>query len=168
VGNATPSFELFDINACIDETLAPVQNRLSEARVELTVQSSSGELHVYGDRVQLQQVVFNLVVNALDAMTSVADSRRTLTVSTAETSTGEIVVAVEDTGPGIAPSVAGRLFTPFVTTRKEGLGMGLAICSMIVEAHGGELTAQAGAQCGAVFRFSIPKPVECVLGAGCG
>jgi len=168
VGNATPSFELFDINACIDETLAPVQNRLSEARVELTVQSSSNELHVYGDRVQLQQVVFNLVVNALDAMTSVADSRRTLTVSTAETSTGEIVVAVEDTGPGIAPSVAGRLFTPFVTTRKEGLGMGLAICSMIVEAHGGELTAQAGAQCGAVFRFSIPKPVECVLGAGCG
>jgi C4-dicarboxylate-specific signal transduction histidine kinase len=167
VGNATPSFELFDLNACIDETLAPMQSRLCEARVELTVRSSSRELHVYGDRVQLQQVVFNLVVNALDAMTSVADSTRALSVDTAETATGEIVVAVEDTGPGIAPSVAGRLFTPFVTTRKEGLGMGLAICSMIVEAHGGELTAEAGAQCGAVFRFSIPKPVECVLGGGC-
>jgi len=168
VGNATPCFELFDLNDAIGDTLAQLQSRLGEAEIQLEVRSPGRELQAYGDRVQLQQVVFNLVSNAVDAMTTMTGRQRMLTIDTSEGATGEIVVAVEDTGPGIAPSVAGRLFTPFVTTRKEGLGMGLAICSMIVDAHGGELTAEAGAQGGAVFRFSIPKPVECVLNAGGG
>ncbi|MFC0399855.1 trifunctional serine/threonine-protein kinase/ATP-binding protein/sensor histidine kinase [Paraburkholderia rhizosphaerae] len=168
VSNATPSFELFDINASIDEILAQSQSRLCEARVELDARSLSEERLVYGDRVQLQQVVLNLVFNAIDAMVGLNGSRRVLTISTSGTVTGDVVIAVEDTGPGISPAVDGRLFAPFVTTKREGLGMGLAICSMIVEAHGGKLAVEPGSQAGAVFRVSIPGPADCMLDAACG
>jgi signal transduction histidine kinase len=160
VSNATPSFEPFDINESIGQTLQQVENRMREARIELDTHSLKGTLLVYGDRVQLQQVVLNLVLNAMDAMESVSQGKRMLTIRTSHAMTEEVHVAVEDTGPGIAPSLAGRLFSPFATTKKEGLGMGLVICGMIIEAHGGKLTVAAGAESGSVFRFSVPRPSE--------
>jgi C4-dicarboxylate-specific signal transduction histidine kinase len=157
VGDAAPSFELFDINESISQTLLQVRGRIREAHIELDTQSLNRNLPVYGDRTQLQQVVLNLLLNAMDAMEGVTGRRRILTINTSEPSTEDIFVAVEDTGPGIAPSVAGRLFSPFVTTKKEGLGMGLVICSMIIEAHGGVLTVEPGPESGSVFRFSLPR-----------
>jgi C4-dicarboxylate-specific signal transduction histidine kinase len=109
VGNASPSFELFDINESIGQTLLQVHGRIREARIELDTQSLNRKLLVYGDRTQLHQVVLNLLLNAIDAMESVTGRPHTLTISTAERATEDVLVAVEDTGPGIAPTVAGRL-----------------------------------------------------------
>jgi two-component system, LuxR family, sensor kinase FixL len=107
------------------------------------------------DRVQIEQVVFNLVRNAVEAMAEYP--RRMLTLATELTSGGMIEVSIGDTGPGLAPEVRSRLFEPFVTTKPGGLGVGLSICRLIIEAHGGRLEADANPGGGTVFRFTIPK-----------
>jgi two-component system sensor kinase FixL len=106
------------------------------------------------DKIQVQQVVVNLVRNAVEAM--VQCDRRELTVSAAPTNRGSIEVAVADTGTGIAPEIAERLFQPFVTTKPQGMGVGLSICRSIVETHGGELRAELNPGGGTIFRFSLP------------
>src|SRR5262249_38315372 len=111
---------------------------------------------IHGDRVQLQQVMLNLIVNAIEAMAGIEEKERELTVS-AESSPAEgLLVGVGDTGPGIVVANRERIFESFVTTKDGGVGIGLSICRSIIEAHGGRLWADARAPRGAVFRFTLP------------
>jgi two-component system sensor kinase FixL len=111
--------------------------------------------HAVVDKVQIQQVLLNLMRNAVEAMAG--SPRRRLTIATARRA-DRIEVRIADTGPGLSPEVAARLFMPFVTTKAEGLGVGLSICRTIVEAHGGRLVADSPAGGGAAFRFTLPGP----------
>jgi C4-dicarboxylate-specific signal transduction histidine kinase len=124
---------------------ASVQTRLAD-----------GLQFVEGDRVELQQVLLNLVINAIEAMSGVSDGVRELLVSTGNADCGYVLVAVRDSGPGFALDRAELLFAPFHTTKSTGLGMGLSICRSIIEAHGGRLWAGANVPCGAVFQFTLP------------
>jgi two-component system sensor kinase FixL len=106
------------------------------------------------DKVQIQQVIVNLVRNAVEAMA--AGDRRQLTVAAEMTEAARVAISVADTGPGIAPEIADRLFQPFVTTKTQGMGVGLSICRSIVEGHGGKLTVAANPGGGTIFRFDLP------------
>jgi signal transduction histidine kinase len=110
---------------------------------------------VQGDRVQLQQVLLNLVLNAVEAMGSVGARARELLISTEQDHTG-VLVAVQDSGPGIDPTHLERIFEAFYSTKSGGTGMGLSICRSIIDAHGGKLWAAANQPLGAVFRFTLP------------
>lgn len=106
------------------------------------------------DKIQIQQVIVNLTRNAIEAMET--SERRELTISTAMAEDGAVEISIVDTGPGIAPEIADRLFQPFVTTKAQGMGVGLSICRSIVEAHGGELRVEANPDGGTIFSFSVP------------
>jgi len=106
------------------------------------------------DKVHIQQVVVNLMRNAIEAMEG--SDRRELTISTEIVEDGLIRISIADTGPGIAPEVSGRLFQPFVTTKAQGMGVGLSICRSIVEAHSGRLWVEANPEGGTIFRFTVP------------
>jgi signal transduction histidine kinase len=111
---------------------------------------------VEGDRVQLQQVVLNLILNAVEAMSTVEEGARQLSISTEQCETGEIRVAVCDSGPGIDPQHLQRVFEPFYTTKASGVGMGLSICQSIIDGHGGRLWAEANEPRGTIFHFTLP------------
>ncbi len=111
---------------------------------------------VEGDRVQLQQVVLNLIINAVEAMSSDGDGSRELSISTERSQSGEVLVAVRDLGPGIDPDNTGRVFESFHTTKSSGMGMGLSICRSIVDAHGGRIWVEANEPRGAAFQFTLP------------
>ena len=115
---------------------------------------------IEGYRVQLQQVILNLILNAVEAMSCIDEAPRELRISTTGKATGAILVAVRDSGPGLDPTNINRLFDPFYTTKPEGIGMGLAICNSIIEAHGGRLWAGANEPRGAVFQFTLPSERE--------
>jgi signal transduction histidine kinase len=118
----------------------------------MTGQPSSVE----GDRVQLQQVVLNLVLNAVEAMGSVEEGPRELSISTGQSQVGGALVAVIDTGPGIDPGHLERVFEGFYTTKSDGMGVGLTICQSVIRAHGGRLWAEANEPRGAIFQFTLP------------
>jgi signal transduction histidine kinase len=111
---------------------------------------------VQGDCVQLQQVVLNLILNAVEAMGSVEAGPRELLIGTEQTQTGGVLVSVRDSGPGIDPDHLDRIFQAFYTTKSSGVGMGLSICRSIVHAHGGRLWADANEPRGAAFQFALP------------
>ena len=115
---------------------------------------------VRGDRVQLQQVVLNLILNAVEAMSSVEEGARELSISTELSQPNGILVAIRDSGPGIDPEHLDRVFAPFHTTKISGIGMGLSICRSIIAAHGGRLWAEANRPRGAIFQFTLPAGVE--------
>jgi signal transduction histidine kinase len=120
-------------------------------------QLAEGLPRVQGDRVQLQQVMLNLIVNAIQAMSGIGERARELQISIdAAPSEGSLRVGVRDTGPGLSPESLSRLFEPFYTTKAEGMGMGLSICRSIIEAHGGRLWATRCDPRGALFQFTIP------------
>jgi signal transduction histidine kinase len=123
--------------------------------VSVETRLADGLLHVHGDRVQLQQVVLNLVLNAVEAMGSVGAEPRELLISTEQDHRG-VLVAVRDSGPGLDPSHLERVFDPFYTTKSSGMGMGLSICRSIIDAHGGRLWAKANKPRGAIFQFTLP------------
>jgi signal transduction histidine kinase len=124
---------------------------------------ADGSLSVLADRIELQQVVLNLVLNAVEAMGSVEAGQRELLVSTEQTEADAVLVAVRDSGPGIDPAHLERIFEAFYTTKINGVGMGLSICRSIIDAHGGRLWAEANEPRGAVFQFTLPVGS---LGAG--
>ncbi len=130
---------------------AIVRNKVS-VRAFLT----AGLIPIQGDRVQLQQVVLNLILNAVEAMSSEEEGVRELSIVTEESQTGDILVAVRDSGPGIGREHLERVFEPFYTTKSSGVGMGLAICRSIIDAHGGRLWVDANEPRGAVLRFTLP------------
>jgi signal transduction histidine kinase len=109
-----------------------------------------------GDRVQLQQVILNLLINAIEAMSGMSEGPRELLISTVKTDSEGVLVAVRDSGPGLAPESIDQLFESFYTTKPGGLGLGLSICRSIIEAHQGRLWATANSPRGAVFQFTLP------------
>ena len=133
------------------------RNEAERQGVVMRIDLAVGDQSVMGDRVQLQQVMVNLILNAVDAMKAVTDRARVLSVSSALTEAGSVLIAIEDSGPGLDPSIAQRVFEPFVTTKPDGLGMGLSICRSIIDAHGGRLWVSPGAAHGTVFRFMLPS-----------
>jgi len=141
------------IGKLIDEAtaLALIGARDSGIKVQLHIAPQLPNVAV--DRIQVQQVIVNLVRNAVEAMES---ERRELTVSAAPDGDGRVAIQIADTGPGLAPEVAERLFQPFVTTKPQGMGIGLSICRSIIEAYGGELHAKPNSGGGTVFAFSLP------------
>jgi signal transduction histidine kinase len=145
------------IDDAILEVIALTRAEAANNRVSVRTQFAEGLPRVQGDRVQLQQVILNLIVNAIQAMSGIGEGARELQISIdAVPSEGGVRVGVQDTGPGLSPESLSRLFEPFYTTKPEGMGMGLSICRSIVEAHGGRLWATGCEPRGAFFQFTIP------------
>ena len=145
-----------DINQLIQEALGLMQVELQNQRVSLQSELEPQPIQVLGDRVQLQQVVINLITNAIDAMRSVTEHPRVLRVRSETNESDAVVVTVEDSGAGIDPKSTDRIFDTFYTTKSHGMGIGLAICRSIVEAHGGRISASPGNPHGAVFQVVLP------------
>jgi PAS domain S-box-containing protein len=145
-----------DINDLVREVIALVQRELSGHRVLLQMELAQPLPMILGDRIQLQQVIINLVMNGIEAMQLVTDRSRELVIRSSQDETREVILSVTDCGIGISAEDADRLFTPFFTTKSSGMGMGLSICRSIVEAHGGCLWATANVPCGATFQFTLP------------
>ena len=148
--------EPLDINEAIREVLA--LTRQEQRRHDVVVEALLDDAlpRVRGDKIQLQQLLLNLTVNALEAMSDVAGAPRTLTVQSEKGDAGGVVVTVRDTGVGLDPVDSDRLFDPFYTTKAAGMGMGLAISRSIIEAHGGRIWAGPNSPPGATFRFALP------------
>jgi C4-dicarboxylate-specific signal transduction histidine kinase len=152
----TPRHDCLDINEAIREVIVLTRGEALKNGVSVQMQLAEGVPLIQGDRVQLQQVVLNLVLNAVEAMSSVDGARRELSISTGRRGRDEIVVAVRDSGPGIDPEHLERVFDSFYTTKPSGMGLGLAICRSIVDAHVGRLWVDANEPGGAVFQFTLP------------
>ncbi len=156
IKKAPPREDRLEINAAIREVIELTRGETGKNGVAVQAELAEGLPLIRGDRVQLQQVMLNLIINAVEAMTGVSEGPRELLISTAKSETGGVRVAMRDSGPGLAPADLERLFTAFYTTKPKGLGLGLSICRSIVEAHGGRLWASANAPRGAVFQFALP------------
>jgi NO-binding membrane sensor protein with MHYT domain/signal transduction histidine kinase len=148
--------ERLEINGAIREVIELTRGEAQKNGVAVRTQLADGLPLIQGDRVQLQQVILNLIVNAVQAMSSAGDGARDLLVSTGTAGSDRVLVAVRDSGPGLPPSSAERLFEAFYTTKADGMGMGLSICRSMIEAHGGRLWASANEPRGAVFQFTVP------------
>ncbi|MFM0149243.1 trifunctional serine/threonine-protein kinase/ATP-binding protein/sensor histidine kinase [Paraburkholderia sp. RL18-085-BIA-A] len=146
-----------ELNDVVNEVVLMVQREVSNHRISLRLKLASEMPPLLGDRVQLQQVLINLVVNGIQAMADIGDDARDLLIESRWDNDGHVVVAVQDSGTGIDPKNANRLFEPFFTTKSNGMGMGLSICRSIIEAHGGRLWASSNAGHGATFQFSLPS-----------
>jgi PAS domain S-box-containing protein len=158
VRKAPPRKHRFDLNEAINEVIVLARSAIAENGVSVQTRLTEGLAYVEGDRVQLQQVILNLVLNAAEAMSAVDEGARELFISTEQRQTNGVLVAVRDSGPGIDPKHIERVFDAFYTTKSSGVGMGLSICRSIIDAHGGRLWADANEASGAVFRFSLPGP----------
>ena len=152
-----PRKERFDLNEAINEVLLLARSAIAENEVSVRTRFAEGPLTAYGDRVQLQQVVLNLVLNAVEAMASVEAPARLLLISTEQNRADEVLVAIRDSGPGIEPDHLERIFEAFYTTKSNGVGMGLSICRSIISAQGGRLWAETKKPRGAVFLFTLPN-----------
>jgi len=160
VKKVPPQTESFDINQAIYEVIVITRSEAVNNGISVGMQLGHGLPSVWGDRVQLQQVILNLVINAIEAMGDAGEGPRELTIKTAKSDSGAISVAVEDSGPGLDPAGLERVFEAFYTTKPGGMGMGLSICRSIVEAHGGKLEVAANEPRGAIFHFTVPARVE--------
>jgi PAS domain S-box-containing protein len=152
----TASATSVDVNAVIEDTISLLRHETERHNISLLTELDADVPSVRADRVQLQQVILNLVMNAIESAASVDRDRRRLVIQSALSNPGELLVAVKDTGPGIEARQAERLFAPFFTTKPEGIGMGLSISRSIIEAHGGRLWAEKNEPHGAVFQFVLP------------
>jgi C4-dicarboxylate-specific signal transduction histidine kinase len=149
-----------DLNEVANDAVALVQRELASHGATLELQFAPDLPRIFGDRVQLQQVIINLVINAVEAMAAVTDRPRKLTIRSGRQEDGKIFLSVADTGVGLADAAAERMFMPFFTTKPSGMGMGLSICRSIVEAHEGRLSASRNDDAGATFEFALPAHEE--------
>jgi PAS domain S-box-containing protein len=145
-----------DVNDVVREAIALVQRELISHQVSLRTEFAPALPMILGDRVQLQQVIVNLVMNGIEAMQSVTDRPRELVIRSHQDETPRVLVSVTDCGVGISAEHADQLFNPFFTTKSSGMGMGLSICRSIIEAHGGRLWATVNVPHGATFQFTLP------------
>jgi PAS domain S-box-containing protein len=157
---APPQKDWLDINETILEVIALARSEIQKNRVSLQTQLSSDLPLVLGDRIQLQQVILNLIINAIEAMSGVGENPRELLVGSEKDESQGARVAVRDSGPGLDPESLNHIFTAFYTTKPQGMGMGLAISRSIIEAHGGRLWATANEGRGAVFQFTLLRGGE--------
>jgi signal transduction histidine kinase len=156
VKKAPPQKEVVDLNAVIQEVTALTRSEAFKTGVMVSTQLAAELPRIQCDRVQLQQVMLNLIVNAIQSMSGVEDGNREVHISTTRIDPEGVCVAVRDTGHGLRPESLPRLFEPFYTTKPDGMGMGLSICRSIIEAHGGRLWATSCEPRGALFQFTIP------------
>jgi PAS domain S-box-containing protein len=145
------------INDLLRETLAVMENELRVRQVVVATELAEPSPTIIGDRVQLQQVVLNLIMNGVEAMSLVAERPRLLRISSRREAPGDVLVAVEDSGMGLDPAIAEKIFDPFFTTKAGGMGMGLSICRSIIEGHGGRLWASPSPSHGALVQFTLPS-----------
>jgi C4-dicarboxylate-specific signal transduction histidine kinase len=155
IEKAPPRVDRLAINAAIREVIELTRAEAVKNDVSVRTELADGLPPVKGDRVQLQQVVLNLIINAVEAMSTVAAETRELLISTTRAES-EVLITVQDSGPGLPAAGLERIFEPFHTTKPTGLGMGLSISRSIIEAHGGRLWASANVPRGAIFRFTVP------------
>jgi C4-dicarboxylate-specific signal transduction histidine kinase len=155
-----PQTAWLDLNEVIHEVVALVQSEVRQHRVALWTELSAALPPVLGDRIQLQQVILNLLLNAIEAMQAVTDRMRELQIRSYRHASDEVGVAVQDSGIGLDPQQMARLFDAFFTTKPGGMGIGLAISRTIVEAHGGRLWATPNDGHGATFQFTLPAGSE--------
>jgi signal transduction histidine kinase len=149
-----------DINEVVNEVVTLLHYELFSHRISLRMELTPAPGPVLGDRIQLQQVILNLVINGIEATQPVTDRPRELVIRTHQDEDRQIRVAVKDCGVGLVGQDADRLFEPFFTTKSGGMGMGLSICRSIVESHGGRLSASRNIGPGATFQFSLPLHQE--------
>ena len=152
-----------DVNEVVNEVITLLHHELFSHRTSLRMELAPALGLVFGDRIQLQQVILNLVINGIEAMQPVTDRPRELVIRTHQEEVHQILVTVRDCGVGLAAENADRLFDPFFTTKSGGMGMGLSICRSIVESHGGRLSASGNVGPGATFQFSLPLHQEDTL-----
>jgi two-component system sensor kinase FixL len=153
--NDQTEFIRLDANEVIQEVLQIIRSDLIERKVGVVLELAVGLPQVKGDRVQLQQVLLNLMMNAADAMVAITDGRK-LTLRTLLAEHGAVEVQVEDVGCGISEHDLSRIFSPFVTGKKGGMGLGLSVCSMLIQLHGGKLWATNNCKEGATLHFLLP------------
>jgi C4-dicarboxylate-specific signal transduction histidine kinase len=157
VKKGAPRTDTVDINDAIREVISLIHSEATKDSVVIKTQLEENIARIRGDRVQLQQVILNLILNAIEAMNNVGRDSRELDISTTKEADSEhVMVAVQDTGPGLKPENLNRIFEPFYTTKSDGMGMGLSICRYIIEEHGGRLWATGSHGRGAMFQFTIP------------
>jgi signal transduction histidine kinase len=144
------------MNETIVETIALTRSEMRHHCILLQTELANGLPRIWGDRVQLQQVILNLIMNAIEAMSEVGEGSRELLIGTSTDGPDGVMVTVRDSGPGLKAESLGHLFDPFYTTKPAGMGMGLSICRSIIEAHGGRVWAAANLPQGASFHFSVP------------
>ena len=157
IRKTAPRKDRIDLNEAITEVIGLARSAIIKNGVSVRTRLTEGALPAQGDRVQLQQVVLNLILNAVEAMNSVDEGPRELSISTEKSEASSVLVVVRDSGPGLDPERRDRVFEAFYTTKSSGIGMGLSICRSIVVAHGGRLWAEANAPRGAVFQFILPS-----------
>jgi C4-dicarboxylate-specific signal transduction histidine kinase len=157
IKRAPPRKDSVDINQAIGEVLELAGAQAMNNGLSVTTQLAEELPLVEGDRVELRQVILNLVINAMEAMSGTSDGTRELFVATGHQDSS-VVVTIKDSGPGLSEAALARVFDPFYTTKPNGLGMGLSICRSIAEGHGGGLWAEANVQGGAIFRLIVPVP----------
>ena len=152
--------ETLDLNVIILEVLALIGDEAKSHGVTIRTQFADALSPVDGDRVQLQQVLLNLTMNAIQAMSDVTGRERRLVISTRNVDKDQVQVTVEDSGTGLDPDRISKIFEPFYTTKSGGMGMGLSICRSILQNHGGRLWATANEGLGASFHFTLQKHRE--------
>ena len=156
IKKAPPRDERVEINEAIREVIEVTRSEATKCAVSVQTEVAVGLPPVRGDRVELQQVILNLILNAVEAMSETGEGPRDLLITTGKTESGDVLVAVRDSGTGLAPAMLKNLFEAFHTTKANGLGLGLSICRSIIEGHGGRLWASANAPRGAIFQFTLP------------
>jgi C4-dicarboxylate-specific signal transduction histidine kinase len=151
-----PQKATFEINQAILDVLALTRSEVLKTGIQVETQLAADLPSIEGDRVQLQQVLLNLIINAVEAMSDVSQDRRQLVIGSEKHASGAVVVNVRDSGRGLKLENLDRIFDAFFTTKPDGMGMGLAICRSIIEGHGGQLWAGRNEPRGAVFQFTLP------------
>jgi signal transduction histidine kinase len=147
--------EVIDVNEISRETVALLRDETVRYNISVRTELAADLPQIVGDRVQLQQVAMNLIVNSIEAMKGV-DGIREMVIRSQHAENEQILVSVSDTGIGFPPQLAEQIFDPFFTTKPHGTGMGLRICRSIIESHGGRLWAEGAAGCGASFHLNLP------------
>ena len=155
-----------DVNSLIREVLSLMRGDLENHHIAVDTALAEGLVPVHANAVQLRQVIVNLITNAADAMSAVANRQRLLRLQTQASEPSGLLITVEDTGNGIDPQHAERIFEPFFTTKSHGMGMGLSICRSIVEDHGGQLSVVPGRTHGAIFQVALPTAPPVATPAG--
>jgi len=164
---APPKKERVEINGAIRDVLELTSGDVARNRVSVLTQFAEPSPAVQADRVLLQQVILDLIINAVEAMSSMSEGSRELFICTEKAAANSALVAVRDSGPGLAPKSIDRLFEAFYTTKVQSMGIGLPVCRSIVEMHGGQMWAGANEPRGAVFQFTVPLAPDKTVAAAC-